>query len=143
MAGSVTRMIDLARQGDADAKLQLWLRYRKLLYAMARDGSDDDQRSGAADTSDVVAEAGRRYFSADLLDHIRDRKHFQNWLRQLVHGKRTDQARRETARPTVPHGRSSGTSPLPPRTAVSPSCTGPSIPSIVWSPSRCRTGTAA
>src|SRR5262245_35139325 len=100
--GSVTRMIDLARQGDVDAKVRLWERYRKLLYAMAHDSPEDGPRSGAVDTSDVVAEAAFRFFEADLLQHVQDRKHLQNWLRQLVRGKKIDLARREAARPTTP-----------------------------------------
>ncbi len=111
---SVTEMIDRARQGDVDAQVQLWERYRKLLYAMARDGSDDDLRSGATDTSDIVAEVGLRFFTADLLANIQDRHHFKNWLRQLVRGKKIDLARREAARPAVPLADDSGAAPSGP-----------------------------
>jgi DNA-directed RNA polymerase specialized sigma24 family protein len=92
-------MIDLARAGDAETKLKLWERYRNLLYAMARDVSDDDDRSGAADTSDVVAEAAARYFGANLFRDIQDRRHFLSLLRRIVHGKAIDLHRREVVRP--------------------------------------------
>jgi hypothetical protein len=75
--GSVTRMLDLARQGNVDAKVQLWERYLRLLYAMAYDVMDDEHRSGAQGTSDVVAEAGVRFFTSSLLENVRDREHLQ------------------------------------------------------------------
>ena len=108
--GSVTQMLGRAKQGDAEAKRELWERYVKLLYAMARDGTDDDHRSGTADTSDVVHEVAVRFLAADL-DKIADRKHFQNWLRQVVRGKRIDLIRRESARPAGALGDDSAAAP--------------------------------
>ena len=102
--GSVTHNIDLARGGDRDAKAWLWERYRRLLYTMAHDRSDDDTRSGANDTSDVVGEVGVRLSKGDLFDNVKDRKHFQLLLRQVVRGKAIDLQRREAARPTIPFG---------------------------------------
>jgi len=101
--GSVTHNIDLARGGDVDAKAWLWERYRNLLYEMARDHSNDDTRSGAADTSDVVAEVGVRIFLADdIFDDIEDSEHFKNLLRRIVAGKAIDLQRRNTVRRRTP-----------------------------------------
>jgi len=96
--GSVTKALDAARAGDVDAKVWLWERYRSLLYAMAQDHSDDDTRSGAADTSDVVAEAQSRIFADDFFDDIESREHFKNLLRRIVAGKAIDLQRRNKVR---------------------------------------------
>jgi len=96
--GSVTKALDAARAGDVDAKVWLWERYRSLLYAMAQDHSDDDTRSGAADTSDVVAEAQLRIFADDFFDDIESREHFKNLLRRIVAGKAIDLQRRNKVR---------------------------------------------
>lgn len=98
-SSAVTHQIKLAAQGDYDAKTWLWERYRKLLYAMAHDHQDNDSRTGAADTSDIVAEVGVRFTGNDLFAHVRDREHFQALLRHVVRGKAIDQIRREMARP--------------------------------------------
>jgi hypothetical protein len=96
--GSVTHNIDLARGGDGDAKAWLWERYRRLLYAMAQDHSNDDTRSGANDTSDIVAEVGLRMSKDNLFAGINDRKHFKYRLKQVISGKAKDQIRRANMR---------------------------------------------
>jgi DNA-directed RNA polymerase specialized sigma24 family protein len=111
--GTTMRLIDLANKGDIDAKGQLWERYRKLLYAMAHD-IPTEEPSGAADTSDVVAEAAVRFLAADVLEGIKDRDHFKNLLRQIVQGKKIDMIRREEARPAQPLADDSGLAPVGP-----------------------------
>lgn len=96
--GSVTHNIHLARGGDGDAKAWLWERYRRLLYTMAQDHSNDDTRSGANDTSDVVAEVGVRMSQDNLFAGVKDRKHFKYRLQEVISGKAIDQIRRANVR---------------------------------------------
>src|SRR4051812_34630841 len=96
--GSVTNQIRRAAAGDRDASAWLWERHRKLLYAMAADRCDTEGRSGAADTSDVVAEAGVRFADEEFFVGVKDRRHFQARLRQVISGKASDQRRRDSIR---------------------------------------------
>jgi DNA-directed RNA polymerase specialized sigma24 family protein len=99
--GSTSRLIELARQGNDDAKWQLWSRYLKFLYVVAH-GVVHNMRSGEADTDDVVQDAAVRFFETDMLRNVQDRTHFRNYMRRLVHGKGIDQLRRKEARPAIP-----------------------------------------
>ena len=96
--GSVTHNIVLASGGDGNAKAWLWERHRRLLYTMAQDHSDDNTRSGANDTSDVVAEVGVRMSQDKLFVGVKNRKDFKIRLRKAISDKAIDQIRRAKVR---------------------------------------------
>ncbi len=99
---TVTRKIHQAAQGDRDAVEWLWNRYVRLLYAMAGDNRESRIRSGAGDTSDLVAEAGLKFLRENFFEGIQDRRHFHKLLRRVISGKAIDFNRREILRATEP-----------------------------------------
>jgi RNA polymerase sigma factor (sigma-70 family) len=96
----VTNRIRNAAEGDRGAAAWLWERHRQLLYAMARDHRHDESRSGAVDTSDVVAETGVRFAEDSFFAGVKDHVHFRARLRQVIRGKAIDFRRQQALRHT-------------------------------------------
>lgn len=96
---AITEYIRKAAAGDPEASSWLWHKYRGLLYTIAQ-GFHSDLRNPANDTSDIVADASMQIFNSATFAKIKDRKHFINTVRQIIHNDTIDQLRKDVLRQT-------------------------------------------
>ena len=86
-------LIRRAQQGDNSAKAELWLRYRRLMCAIAYDATNIAPLVGGVTPSDEAGEVAIILFRTDALASIKSRDHFRNWLRRVLRNRAHDRRR--------------------------------------------------